>query len=106
MIRKKDSTDENAASSEGVQYVERDTTVPTCIAVVEAVAAVSGRDATDLPPLYESVDADALNTLFDPAGVDSDRPMSVSFTYVGYGVRVDRDGVEVRSPETDRDFPN
>jgi hypothetical protein len=100
MIQRKDPTDENAASGERLRYVERNDTVPTCTAVIEAVAAVSDRDATDLPPLYESIDPDALNMLFDPVDDHSDRPLAVSFTYFGYRVRVDRDAVEVWSLET------
>jgi hypothetical protein len=71
MIQRKDPTDENAASGERLRYVERDGTVSTCTAVIEAVAAVSDRDATDLPPLYESIDPDALNILFDPVASPS-----------------------------------
>lgn len=100
MIQKKDPDDENAASGERLRYVERSDTVSTCTAIVEAVAAVSDRDPADLPPLYETIDPDALNTLLGPAGERSDRPLAVSFAYFGYGVRVDRNAIEIRSLES------
>lgn len=37
------------------------------VAIVEAVAAVTETPSTDLPPLYEWVNPDALEQLFDPA---------------------------------------
>lgn len=100
MIQKKDPDDENAASGERLRYVERSDTVSTSTAIVEAVAAVSDRDPADLPPLYESIDPDALNTLLGPAGDRSDQPLAVSFAYFGYSVRVDRNAIEIRSMES------
>ncbi|WP_204365325.1 HalOD1 output domain-containing protein [Halorubrum aidingense] len=75
----------------------------TCTAIVEAVAAVSDHDPADLPPLYETIDPDALNTLLGPAGDRSDQPLAVSFAYFGYNVRVDRNAVEILSLESDQD---
>lgn len=103
MIQKKDPDDENAAPGERLRYVERSDTVSTCTAIVEAVAAVSDRDPAKLPPLYESIDPDALNTLLGPAGDRSDQPLAVSFAYFGYSVRVDRNAVEIRSLESNSD---
>lgn len=59
--------------------------------VVLAVAELSESDPTELPPLSDVIDADALDRLFGPghSGDGSDR---VSFNYHGYRVTVCRDG--------------
>lgn len=61
-------------------------TTPT-IGVVELVSAVSGRNLTDLPPLHDVIDSDALDTVFreHDAGV-------VVFPYCGFEVVVGADG--------------
>ncbi|WP_436929826.1 HalOD1 output domain-containing protein [Halosimplex halobium] len=59
------------------------------IAVAEAVAAVTNRTVTTLPPVQEVVDADALDMLVrsgDPLGV------RVSIDYAGTDVTVTGDG--------------
>ena len=78
-------------------YVGHSEGVPATTRVIEAVASASDTDATELPPLHDSVDTDALNALFDSGGSESDPSLRVSFVYDGYTVRVDRDGVAVRS---------
>lgn len=62
----------------------------TSEAVLSAVAAASGVDVMDLPPLFEAVDPDALDSLFQ-ADTDSNRvPVGyVRFEYYGYEVIVD-----------------
>ncbi|WP_135820912.1 HalOD1 output domain-containing protein [Halostella litorea] len=59
-------------------------------AVVTAVASVRGEDPTALDPLHESIDGDALDTLF--ADVSDDAGGYVEFTYAGYDVIVKGDG--------------
>lgn len=62
--------------------------------VVEVVAAEKGVDPTDLPPLHDVVDADALDALFDPGRIDAGRAgrgYELRFPYAGLEVRV-RDG--------------
>ena len=61
-------------------------------AVAEAVATATDSEQTDLEPLQYSVDADALDRLFDDASAED---LSVSFSYEGVEVRVDRQHVEV-----------
>lgn len=56
--------------------------------VVQTVATRSNTDALDLPPLFDSVDPDALDALI--------REMTggkVSFDYAGYNLTIDTDGV-------------
>lgn len=62
-------------------------------AVAEAVADATDRDQIDLEPLQYTVDAAALDRLFDDADVDE---LVVSFSYEGVQVRVSRQTVEVR----------
>lgn len=59
--------------------------------LVETVADASGVDATALPPLYERVDPDALESLF-AATAGTSRTGQVEFSYGGYDVRIVCDG--------------
>lgn len=63
--------------------------------VVEAVAEETGRDPFELPPLYETVDTDALNRLADRSRADCDSNLTVTFAVAGCTVRVTGSG-EVR----------
>lgn len=61
-------------------------------AVVDAIAAADGVEPTDLEPLYEAVDPEALDDLFRTS------PGSVTFEFNGYRVTVTSAGdVELRS---------
>jgi hypothetical protein len=67
-------------------------------AVVEAVATVTGRDATELEPIHRSVDADALDNLVDPGGNRGDNAIQISFRYEGVDILLDKQhGIEIRS---------
>jgi hypothetical protein len=57
--------------------------------VVEAVAAVSGRDPTALDPIASQIDPDALDTLFEPRRDGEQRTSGhVTFPFDGYEVTV------------------
>lgn len=62
--------------------------------VIETVASRNDVDPIDLePPLYETIDLDALDALVTPSGTESTRSgCHIWFTYCGYTVTVDRDG--------------
>ena len=60
-------------------------------AVIDAVGSVSDQDTTEMPPLYESVDPDALDALFSRSR-SIDDPQSVQFEFNGHHVRVENDG--------------
>jgi hypothetical protein len=66
--------------------------------IVEAVAASAGGDVTDVVPLYDVLDPDALERLFRPSAPSrADANPSVRFEYEGHVVTVDGDGdVDVR----------
>ncbi|WP_255196981.1 HalOD1 output domain-containing protein [Halorarius litoreus] len=62
------------------------------IAIVEAVSAATDTATTDLPPLFEAVDVDALDTLVKSRGKAGAERLTVSFTYAGVAVTVYSDG--------------
>lgn len=58
-------------------------------AVLAAVAARTGRDAVELPTLYDAVDPDALDDLLDrSSGHGSQSDVALSMQYAGFDVRV------------------
>lgn len=57
--------------------------------VIEKVVAREKREPTELPPLADVLDPEALSTLVDSADGE---PVSVEFTYCGYAVTVDSAG--------------
>ena len=59
-------------------------------AIIEAVAAREGVTAEELPALYDTIDPDLLESLYDPD--DGDHARHVTFQYCGYGVTVHADG--------------
>jgi hypothetical protein len=61
--------------------------VPPSQAVVERVAAREGVDHTDLTPLFEAIDPDALDALVTTSG-PKQTPVHVTFRYQGYDVRI------------------
>ena len=72
---------------------------PASTAVVHAVANATGRRPVDLPPLYESLDPDALDALVTSRQGNGRRDhdaFELRFRYAGVDVRVGTDGaVEV-----------
>lgn len=83
-----------AADDRAVQYRWDGETTPS-IAVVEAVAATTGREPTALPPLMNAVDADALDELFTG---DGDGLLQLTFEYAGTTVVLYRNGRVVVFP--------
>ncbi|WP_336036356.1 HalOD1 output domain-containing protein [Halobacterium yunchengense] len=78
-----------------VRYDWRESGQPS-VTVSEAVAAATGRLTTDLPPLQQSVDPDALDTLL----TRGQSAVTVSFTYADVTVSVNGAGtVEVAVAE-------
>lgn len=72
-------------------------------AVLEAVADVTERDVTALPPLSRAVDPEALDALLAP-GPGGGGPLGASFQYGGCRVTVERepeDAVTVTVAVTD-----
>jgi len=83
---------DDGARQAKVSSVDCSTYDSPATAVAEAVASATGNDQTDLEPLQYTVDADALDRLFDDSTPEE---LSVSFSYEGVQVRVDRQSVDV-----------
>lgn len=68
--------------------------------IIESVAAITGKEPTDLKPLYEVVDPDALDQLLrslQNSGID-EGPSEVVFTFNGCEVKVEADGTIMLDP--------
>jgi len=66
------------------------------IAVVTAIARRRSVEPTELPPLYEAIDPDALDALFESTRRGGPRHGRIEFTYDGHAVTVEcRDGLEI-----------
>lgn len=73
-------------------------------AVAEAVATATGREPTELEPIHESIDTDALDKIVTPTDTEGDAPVNVSFMYEGVEVLVDSQrGIEIRQFTEDDD---
>ena len=87
------------APDEGVYRTSFDSAdVDPSLAVVDVLAAISDSEPATLEPLYNSIDPDALDQLFeshDAAARTSD--FSVQFAHAGHEIALSSDGtVEVR----------
>lgn len=60
-------------------------------AIISAVAEAEGVGSTDLPPLYYSIDPDAITTLLDRTEA-TETDVSLAFRYHGWDVLVQSDG--------------
>lgn len=67
--------------------------------VVSAVAEEKGVDSTELPPLYDAIDPDALDALCngEKGATMSRRPLEISFRYADRIVRISDGAVVVDS---------
>lgn len=65
---------------------QRETANPS-LSVVRTVSEESGTDTMELPPLYETIDPDALD-----AAIDDLETGEIAFKYAGYSVTVDATG--------------
>jgi hypothetical protein len=70
-------------------HVEWDTIEGVGILVVEAVAAVMGRDPLDLEPLQDVVDVDSIQSILS---APSTRDVSIEFEYAGSIITLARSG--------------
>jgi len=66
--------------------------------VVQEVAAVTNREATQLPPLYDTIDPEALDVIASSGGGDK-APVMIRFTYAGSRIVVSgTEEITVESP--------
>lgn len=66
--------------------------VPASHAVVERVAALEGVDPTELVPLYEVINPEAVDKLVGTAD-GSGSPLAIDFRYHGHEITVTGEGV-------------
>lgn len=62
------------------------------VAVVERVAALDDVDPTELEPLFETIDPEALDGLVESTTDSEESGLQVRFEYQGYEVTVTADG--------------
>lgn len=85
--------DDNKDPNEDHTYTRRHdrwTDRSPSVAVVEAVAAMTGDEPTAIEPLTESVNPDAMDRLIEPGTPRTD--LSVTFTYNGCTVTAEANG--------------
>ncbi|ELY42818.1 HalOD1 output domain-containing protein [Natronorubrum tibetense] len=69
------------------------------LSIIERVATLEETDPITLPPLYDAIDPEALDSVVDSSTAsDSRSPATVRFSYCGYDVLVRRDGEITISP--------
>lgn len=84
-------------STDGRTWIRDPSDHPTPTdAVLSALADAAAREKIDLPPLYDSVDPEALDELVEGAGSGS---AAVQFEHCGYQVTASGDEVVVRPLE-------
>ncbi len=76
------------------------TTTSPSLAVVSALSAAMDTDPTELTPLYEFVDTDALDQLLGDTN-PTDKPRSVTLTVEQHLVTVNSDGTIAIDPSVD-----
>lgn len=76
------------------QWVDLTAGTTPSLAIVEAVADATDRDPTDLPPLAETADPDAIDAIL--TSTDPDAGLYLSFRYAGVTVAVEGQTVRVR----------
>ena len=92
------STQEQPESASSAYMTSKEDGQPISQTVLKAVAELSNRavvptdSTTPLPPLYEAIDPDALNTIC--RGATDDAEIVITFTYCGYEVSV-KNGDEI-----------
>ncbi len=91
-----DDTDETAT----VQMHYDWTTIEPSMAIVETIAAVAACRPTDVNPLFEVTDPDAIDALVTPARKVLDGDVSVSFRFDAHEVTVRGDGTVSVSSNT------
>lgn len=80
---------------------ERDASLSELL--IDAVAETTGDDPTNMQPLYEVIDPDALDRLFEPTESESRRSSfgRVSFCFNGCDVTIHADGRTIVSERDD-----
>ena len=97
-MSRRDSGAEDSANETDNRYVRVEWIgdQPASITVVEAIADLTERRPTDLPPLHDSVDTEALDRLMSRSTGLECSSITTTFEYVGMRVRIDTDqGIDI-----------
>ncbi|MFB6178446.1 MAG: HalOD1 output domain-containing protein [Halorientalis sp.] len=102
-----DGSDGGSGNEPEVVHLEYDwgQTEPS-VAIVEAVANVSGREPTAMRPLFEVLDPDAIDSLLPSGNEAHDGSLSVSLRFDGYDVTVDDRGSVTIATSAGSDDPD
>lgn len=74
---------------------------PVSTVVISAVSTALEEEAIEMPPLYNAIDPDALDAVFQPVHTGSPRDdRHLQFTFNGCQVTVQSDGIVVVEPFT------
>lgn len=73
-------------------YYEHDSYKTPVETIIEALAEAQGVEPDELPPLYDTIDTDALNQLFQTPSGTTDGVKLLSFTVDTWNVFVREDG--------------
>lgn len=84
--------DDSRSESEPLVRTEYSSDAPPSEAIVRALAAASGAEPTDLEPLYDSIETDALDALLGDPVFGDGASLVVEFVTSGYRVVVRGDG--------------
>ncbi|MFC4248471.1 HalOD1 output domain-containing protein [Natribaculum luteum] len=70
------------------------------LAVVDALARIESVDPSELSPLHDAIDTDALDRLVDHArGRTPEAAFTVTFTFDGYEIEIDHPGrIRIEAP--------
>lgn len=91
-MKETDDTSDDTVETTGRITHEWGDGVGPSTATVEAIAAATNREPSELPPLYDYVDGDALDTLLRSGSVRRDGPIDVQFRYENVTVTISSDG--------------
>lgn len=89
-------------SATNTVIVQSDENRSTSEKVINAVAETTGTDPTRMTPLYDVVDPDALDRLFDPQSRRPGSGVRVVFTFESCEVTVEANGRVVVTPPSRR----
>ena len=96
-MRKANQPDERTERHPDEHRYEWSSDTPLSVAVIEAVASATSRDPTEIESMYEYVDPDALDTLFE-TGAGRTASGTVSLPVADHLVVADSDGEIVVYP--------
>ena len=86
-------------TEESLSLAPESTDSAASLSIIERIATLEETDPITLPPLYDAIDPEALDSVVDSSTAsDSRSPATVRFSYCGYDVLVRRDGEITISP--------